>query len=993
MRIHLLSHAVRHALLAGTALGVALPFGIASAQDDSPDQQQATTLDRIEVTGSRIRQVDIETEAPVQIISREHIERQGFQSVADILQNLSSTGSPAISRAAPLSSGEAVGGQFIDLRNIGTQRTLVLVNGKRLGISTNGLQDISLIPTAMVERIEVLKDGASSIYGSDAIAGVINIITRSGYDGAQANAYFGQYSEGDGETTRGDFVMGFTGDRGSLTMAAEYRKEEGVWAKDRPFSAYPQTDRHPTRGWTTVSHYGVINLPAELGGNRVLDPGADWRDIANYHAQDCDVGSVGANVAARCQHTGGVGSIDDKANSNLQMHLRTPIESRSLFVDGVYDVNDAIRFRANMLYSDRDAATQVAGYPLTGIAMSADSYYNPVGSHHGFADPQAATFFRRTWEVPRLTTQNSTTWRFTAGLEGSFEIGERYFDWDVGYLYNNNKVIQHNSGNLWVTKVQQAVGPSFLNPETGRVECGTPGAPIPYGTATGQCIPWNPLIPYGREGDGGLTNNAELQDFLFPLTRNTGETETNVFSANLSGVVATLPAGELGFAVGVETRKEEGQFIPDALATAGETTNLAAGPTRGDYSVDELYAELLIPVLSDMPGAQDLSFSLASRYSDYDTFGDTVNSKFGFKWKPVESLLVRGTWAEGFRAPTIANLYGGGSQTFSFYTDPCDTQFGASATNGAVRARCAQDIADADNFRQLGQGGTAVSGPDSQTGVPFFSGSNPDLSPETSRSKTLGLVWSPPFAERLNMSLDWWKIRVDSTIVADSPTQMLNDCYIQGDASRCVDFTRDPTTGVVNTLSFAVINAGYREIEGFDFDVSYGMDTDVGDFQFNWQSTYKSRDEIKTDTNPDSNPSQLVSIETNNLNGNFRIRSNLNLTWSLDDFSVTWGARYFSAQKEACVLPVALYPGECSDINQANGAPTQSGSINRTGSNTFHDLQVSWKAPWDATVAIGANNVFDRYGPPLYVQPSSNFAYQGEFDIGRFVYMKYQQRF
>ena len=269
--------------------------GVAFAQD----QAQATTLDRIEVTGSRIRQVDVENAAPVLTISRADIEKQGFQSVADILQNISAVGAPAISRAQPLSAGENVGGQFISMRNLGATRTLILVNGKRLGISTSGLQDISLIPTAAVERIEVLKDGASSIYGSDAIAGVVNIITRSNFEGATAQAYYGQYGEGDGETTRADFVMGFTGDRGSLTAAVEYRKEEEVMSGDRPYSAFPQGQWHPTRGWTTVSQWGVINLPAALGGNRVLNTGADWRNINNYHALNTNTGTRAANTSIR----------------------------------------------------------------------------------------------------------------------------------------------------------------------------------------------------------------------------------------------------------------------------------------------------------------------------------------------------------------------------------------------------------------------------------------------------------------------------------------------------------------------------------------------------------------------------------------------------------------------------------------------------------------------------------------------------------------------
>ncbi|HEY5850533.1 MAG TPA: TonB-dependent receptor, partial [Lysobacter sp.] len=667
---------LRDAIVVALAVGTTASIATGAAIAQEQQEQATTTLDRIEVTGSRIRQVDIETEAPVLTITRADIEKQGFQSVADILQNISAVGAPAISRASPLTAGENVGGQFISMRNLGATRTLILVNGKRLGISTSGLQDVSLIPTVAVERIEVLKDGASSIYGSDAIAGVVNIITRSNFEGATANAYYGQYSEGDGETTRADFILGFTGDRGSLTAAVEYRKEEEVFAKDRPYSAYPQSDRHPTRNWTTVSQWGVINDPRNATtnptgvGNLVLNQGADWRNLANYHTLNTNTGSTAADPN---------GSTTDKSNTNQQTHLRTPLESRSLFVNGMFDFNEWVRFRADVLYTDRDADRQVAGYPFQsaaagpipgGFTMSRNSYYNPLGTQHGFATPKDVNFWRRTWEVPRVDSPSSNTWRFSAALEGSFDVADRIFDWDVNYLYNNNTVHQENYGNLNIDRAKQATGASFVD-ANGQVVCGTPDNPA---TAANErnvipgCVPWNPFIPFGREGDGGLTNNQALQDWLFQRLNSSGETETTVYSANLSGSLATLPGGDLGMAVGYENRKEQGRFIPDAQAVTGNSTTLAGGPTQGSYTVDEVYAELFIPLLADITMAKELSFSIASRYSDYDTFGDTVNSKFGFKWKPIDSLLFRGTYAEGFRAPTINDLFGGGSQTFSFFT-------------------------------------------------------------------------------------------------------------------------------------------------------------------------------------------------------------------------------------------------------------------------------------------------------------------------------------
>ncbi|MGO1893395.1 MAG: TonB-dependent receptor plug domain-containing protein [Luteimonas sp.] len=961
-----------------TGIALALGAGAVVAQEPATGDQQATTLDRIEVTGSRIRQVDVETAQPVLTISREEIENQGFQSVADILQNITAAGSPPLSRAAPLSAGEAAGGLAIDLRNLGPQRTLVLVNGKRLGITTTGVQDISTIPAAMVERIEVLKDGASAIYGSDAMAGVVNIITRSGFDGVQGSVYYGQYSAGDGAVQKYDFLMGSTSDRSSITIGVEYAKEDEVWQSDRPFSAEPLGDRHPGLSWTPVGAFGGFEPtwqqrdmfphipfpdptdedPTPSGPRIIVRPGGDPTNPADYIAQD-----MGPNP-------------NHKSNAGEQMHLRTPLERKSLFLDGSYDITDAVRFRTNLMYSNRVTDQAIAGYPMQAASfdtpMHADSYFNPVGS-------TIDNWWRRGWEVPRHSTSDVTTYRFSGAFEGSFQAGERYFDWDVGALYNQNRVLQSSLGNFNLANVRAAVGPSFMNDE-GQVQCGTPDNPITFT----DCVPWNPLLHYGEAGPGSLAGQA-LQDFLFQHEHSRGETRTSIYTANLTGSLADLPGGEMGFAVGLEHRKEQGEFVPDALAVTGGSTNLAGRATRGDYKEDSVYGELFLPLLADVAGARELSLNVSSRYSDYDTFGDTVNSKVGLKWKPIEDLMIRATWAEGFRAPTINNLYGGGSQTFAFYTDPCDTVYGASRDNAAVRARCAQDIANADAFRQLQQGFVPTTNANAQTPLAFFANTgDPDLQPEESISKNVGLVWNPGFAEGLGFSVDWWTINIDNTIVGDSPTQMLNDCYVEQLDARCEDFTRDPETGIVDNMEFGSRNAGFIEMEGFDFGATYRIDTAFGRFGMDWQNTYVTQNEFKTIDSAE------FTSQTNGFGANFRLRSNLGLTWEHGDFGASWSMRYYSAMKETC-LEEDDFPGECSDPDYIAGNPAQTRPINRVGSNTFNDVQLRWAAPWNATISIGANNVFDRHGPPMYTQPNSNTNYYGGFDIGRFVYMKYQR--
>ena len=976
------------------AICLALAVGAVSAAGTGvATAQEATTLDRIEVTGSRIRQVDVETAQPVLTISRTDIDKQGFSSVADILQNISAVGTPPISRANPLLSGENVGGTYISLRDLGATRTLILVNGKRLGISTGGLQDISTIPVSAIERVEVLKDGASSIYGSDAIAGVINIITRTNVEGVKGSVYYGQYSEGDGATRTADLVMGFKGERGSLTLGAEYAKEERVAAADRPYGAFPRSANHPTFGWTTVGEYGGfvsrpadalpgVTYPAASASNPfrevrvVLRDGGNPRNPADYRPQDTN------SLSTR-----------DKSNTNLQTDLRTPQTRRSVFADGIYDITDTIRFRTNLLYSYRDANRQVAGYPYQSLAfgspMAANSYFNPLGK-------ELNNWWRRTWEMPRNTRSELTTYRLTGALEGTFEFADRTFDWDVSYLYNNNKLTETATGDINLTALRASVGPSFLN-SSGQVQCGTAANPINIS----QCVPYNPFLSFGQSGPGALTGNDALIRFLFPTMHSTAETTTKVLNANLAGSLFTLPAGDLGFAIGVEQRKESGEFSPDALVQSGNTSGLTAFPTGGSYKVDEVYAELNIPVLADLPGARELSFNVATRFSDYNTFGNTTNSKFGFKWKPIDSLLLRGTWAEGFRAPTIADLYAGGSQSFDFYTDPCDTRYGAAASSATVRARCQQLFpagVNAANFRQLAQGFTPTTAANTQTPVAFLSGSNAELTPETSTSKTLGFVYSPHFVQNFNISLDWWQIKVKNTIIADTANLILSDCYVNNIDARCAVFSRDPITGIVTDLKRTGINAGYREVEGFDLDVSYKLPTDrFGNFALQWNSTYTSRDDLVTTRNPVThpNPNTGVGWAGTTTGTHFRIRSNVMLSWDYGAFGASWTTRYYSGLKEAC-LSASTFPEECSDPNfrSPNNQGVSIGSpTNVRGATVFNDVQLRWNAPWDATIAVGANNVFGRVGPTLYSQPSANVSYYGGFDIGRFLYMKYTQRF
>ncbi|MGY0559984.1 TonB-dependent receptor [Luteimonas sp. A277] len=952
------THVVRLGVLP-SAIAAALLPAVLAAQETPP--ADPTTLDRIEVTGSRIRGVEIENQQPIVTVTREEIERTGHVSVADLLQNIASAGSPAISRADALASGENVGGYYVDIRNLGATRTLVLVNGVRLGSTTGGLQDLSQIPMAAIDRIDILKDGASSIYGSDAIAAVVNIITRKRFEGAEASVQYGQYTDGDGGETIYSGVFGASNDRGGVTIAAEVMESDPVLAGSRWFSRYGNAGPDfPGSGWSPVSQNGSFCNPCSVPGLSPGDPGyvtPVWNTLRP--------GGNPANAADYVPIT-----PDQYANSNLQMLLQTGLERKSVFTNINYDLTDRITFNGDITYNQRTTNQQIAGYPYQagafGTPLSADSVFNVLG--------RDIDFRRRLWEVPRTTRSELDTMRFVGSLEGYFDVNDRPWDWTVSYAYNKNDLTKTARGDASLLATAPALGPSFFD-DAGVARCGAPGAVID------GCVPWNPLLPYGVPGQGSLAN-ANLQEFLFPLYTDSGETKTKIFSANLTGGLFALPGGDLAFAVGVERREESGEFVPDAFAQSGNHTGLAAQTTRGEYEVDEAYLEFNIPLLRDVPFAQELTVNLASRHSDYSNFGTTTNSKASFLWRPLDELAVRATWAEGFRAPSIDNLFGGSGSSFEFYTDPCSVGVAGSVAGSASCINAGVPV----NYVQLGQGLQPCTSWPCQTPDQFTTGSNPRLGPEESKSWTAGVVWSPGFADGLDLSLDWYSYKISNAIFDDSVNRILRDCYVLGDASRCALVTRDPDDGHISHVFFGLTNLGQIETEGWDFGLKYRTpETAFGGFNFDWQTAYLSSYDVLGQNAAGDD----ILIGGAGETGFFRVRSVLSTNWRVsDEWNATWTARFYSAYHDGCVTA-----RPCSDPDRY--AYGESAPRNRLGSNTFHDVQVAYQAPWNATIALGVDNVLDREASIMFSgnNVSTAFPYYPEFDIGRFAYMRYTQRF
>lgn len=957
-----LSRSIRMICLGGMAFGMSAVY----AQDG-----QEGSMQRVEVTGSRIRQVDRETAQPVQVMTQEQIQKTGLVTVGDILTQLSSAGTPEFSRGGSLTSNIENGGQYITLRNLGSNRLLVLVDGKRWTQTVNGYTDLSTVPSAMIERVEVLKDGASSIYGSDAIAGVVNIILKKKLDGAQLSLYTGANQKGDGRSKDFSLSYGASNDKGRLMVGLSHTEQGVVWPAERDITRYPRGINHPTAGWG-MGPYGDISPVDPVTGGQNNDPATGgWERVLNHG------GGVRSDPRFPSSYHDKTGSIDDKYNTAKDMMFQMPNKLDTLFTKGTVDLPYDMQLTTTAMYSQRKSSTQIAGQPLTSdtqpgykVYIDKNSYYNGFG--------QDLYFLRRTAEVPRVTDNQNRTFHVDSTLSGNFTMRGLAWNWDVGYNHSAQDGYIYSTGNLNLLNLKKALGPSFMNAQ-GVVQCGTLSAPIPLQ----ECTPWD-LI------SGPPAFSPQVRNYVMSTGQATYGSTINSATANLSGEVYQLPAGALGVAAGLERREVRGDDQPGQFEQSGYSSNLAGNPTHGRYTVKEAYLELNIPVLKNAPLAKLLSFDLATRHSDYSNFGSTNNSKASFMWKPVRDLLARGTYAQGFRAPAVGDTFGGGAQSFDDIMDPCDSKFGQRGTAG-VDARCTAAGAR-PGFRQVDQTGTPVTSTDGTQGiVAFISGlGNSSLQPERAKTTTFGIVYSPSFLPGLSGSLDWYDIKISNLITGVSANQTANYCYVQGIQSYCDAIKRDPVSGQINSLSHGNVNAGGLETAGLDLSLNYRFPaTRYGQFGLRSDSTFVSK--LRTQATNDAEwVNQVGEYDAGGVLAYYRIKSNLTLDWTLGKWSASWTARYFSPLRDQCYSHDVSAPIECTNpTGQANWGT----GYNQMGAMVYNDLSVAYKTPWKGQIMVGANNVFDKQPRSTILGAASASRVDANLPIDRFIYVRYNQAF
>ena len=963
-----------------TKIALAVAFAVHSMA--AVAQDAAAPLQRVEVTGSRIRQVDLETAQPVQVMTQEQIQKTGLVTVGDIINNLSSAGSPSFSKGGALTSNRENGGQYVNLRNLGSQRLLVLVNGKRWTQSVAGFTDMSTIPSSMIERIDILKDGASSIYGSDAIAGVVNVILKKSMEGGQLSIYAGRNEKvADGKNKDFSLSYGAGNEKANLMFGLSHTESGAVFARDRESTRFARGPNFPLENlgggpWGRIRQVsasggatGFDKILNHTGDQNMAGIGQDSRNPANYH----DVAAL-TPVAA------------DNWNTTRDMVFAMPSKLDTVFTKGEIELPWDTRLITTAMYSQRKSVSTTAGYPLNSQSQSKfpvyidkDNYFNPYGNQvAGAGQGRDLYFYRRTIEVPRVTENENRTLHIDASLEGDFELRGLPWNWSAGYNHSKISGGTMGTGNLNLLNLKKALGPSFRN-ASGTVQCGTAAAPI----AMADCVPFDIL-----GGPSAATQQA--LNYVMSVSGYTFGSKVDSATADIGGELFNLPGGAVGVAAGIEHRTVTGEDLPGQFERSGFSTDLAGNPTTGRYTVREAYAELNIPVLKGLPFVESLSFNLATRYSDYSNFGSTNNSKFSFTYRPVKDLLARGTWAEGFRAPTVGDTFGGGQQAFDTYLDPCDTVYGEAARTPAVLARCNSGFGGiggtASGFRQRGQtGATITSSGGTQTAVPFNAGAgNSNLQPETATTRTLGLVFSPSFVPGFSAALDWYSIQVDNRIVGVSANYILGECYTQGLPNFCQGIRRDAATGAIIDLARGNANLGQIKTEGVDLEMRYRAPRfSFGQFGFKSETTYL--DEYSTKS---SATSQWIDFS-----GEYdyhRWKSNFTVDWSLGNWSANWGLRYLSPVLDQCLnIPRGW---ECNEPGTFRAGATSAGA-NRLPSLTYHDISVGYKFPWNGNVRLGVNNVFNKAPRFTVLGAASATFVDADLPIDRFFYVRYNQAF
>lgn len=962
MKVHMkifpcskLSKSIKFACYMGTAVTLLSPM--ASAADAVTEE--VDNVERIQVTGSRLSSTNLSQPTPITTIDADEIAKFGTQDLASILSEL-----PAVGATDTLvgnnNSNAGAGLSSADLRRLGSNRTLVLVNGKRhvAGAEGSAQVDLGTIPANMIKRVEIITGGASAIYGSDAVSGVVNVILKDDFEGLEFNVAGSTSTEGVGaENTSVNILAGTsTSDgKGNITFFAGVdRFSETLNTDIRQFSNFGNINNPLNGSEDDSENNGIADrltvpniLSERIDENGVLNPfggrGTLWafKDDGTPVIQT-DRTTLNTGSFAFGDFPNGCDTCFHSENyENYQPSLKKVYVGSSVN----YDINKNITFYSDFKYVNSDILQQFQpSFRFGNVSINvAENAFLDEGLRQTFLDDGTsnvalAKFFDELG--PRTADNKRSTFRFVGGFKGDFTLSETSFEYDLFYVEGQTTNRRKTLNSLIVGNLSAALD-SVIDPSTGNAVCRNQlesaqgEAYSDPATVNGdQCVAYNPF-GFNQASDAA-------KDFVAADVTREDKITQKVFGGSIVSDTSEffeLQGGAIEFAAGFEYREESSEGTTDEFTKSGFLANAATPDSFGEYDVTEFFAELKLPLLEGKFLAEELTLDAAFRTADYSHAGRADAWKVGLIYSPIEELRIRSTYGFAVRAPNITEAFSPVSPGFANISDPCDT------------SRTGNDPDRAANCAAQGIASSFVA--NDNVSIDLLSGGNDQLVSEESTSLTAGIVWTPDYIEGFSIAADFYDIVIDDAITFIGAQDVIDNCVDATggpDASFCSQIDRNSTTNDIELVRSGYLNAAALETQGVEFTLAYRTDLNFvslpGDLKVNLiGNKLLELQQFDFQDRPDE-----INVEKGEI-GDPSLQLRLSAVYSYDDLDVSWTSRYIDRSARFDVSPGADIPEDIS--------PAYVGSI------TTHDLSSAYKLNDTFSFNVGVRNLFDKT-PPGY---------------------------
>jgi iron complex outermembrane receptor protein len=964
---------LRSTILAGfAAAGLTMSPVYAQQQNDDEDEQsEEDSEDTIVVTGSRIRRDAFASVAPLQTIDSQEIRDAGLIDTAQILQTSSvaqgvqldnTIGGAFVTDAGP-------GSNTITLRGLNADQTLLLINGRRVAPSgvegAPSLPNVDIIPTDAIQRIDILLDGASSVYGSDAVAGVVNVILRDNFEGFQVGAYMNSPEQSGGGSHRWNMMVGDSSENGRFMFSMEYFHQDDLEVADRDWNYDPTDGLYCSRDIEIAADGSVLS---ECEGSiinriRTYNYYVDGNpDLASYFANP---GLFGTDVYSTpgTTDTGIMGwSFGNSANEAYRssyLDQTTDIipdsQRYSFLFTGDYTIDrflgqDNVTIFTELLHTNSQTTYKSGYHGQIFGTVNASNPFNPFGF-------DVVPIFASPVSRSNIDVETQYT-RFMSGLQGDWSFMPSWsYEFFGGYTrsmgYSNRPQIDEE-------RLIATIATSRY--EGGQIVCGydTSNYELFGFLSPSNCVPVNLFHPnlYPNDGVTAPHFGSEAEREYLEINRTaTTIVDQLIFGGFTTGPLFELPAGEVSGVFGIEWRRDSLDSGTDTVTSQGRAAGYFADRRSvGSAELTEYYGELAIPIVSGAPFAEDISLELAGRLTDHEYYGQNSTYSARASWVVTDFLTFNATTGTSFRAPNLRELFLGGQTGFtSGFADPCVVPNAARGpgntydpTNdnrdAVVLANC---VAEGVDPTSLGLTGTPS--------IESFRAGNPGLEPETSDAMSIGFVFDQPFTDRFDASVrvSYFSIEVEDSIAIPGTAFSLGQCYNSTNFPNdpfCARRQRDANTGLLTFVDNTPFNVATQETTGWDYNGRFNMDFDfLGGFNYDMNATFTKSEEILNRTTATSDLLNFVGDW-----GNPEWRGSISNRFARGDWSVLWRARYLGEQASIRNVVGVDYGDRIEAASELGGD-----AVDSWDAVWYHDLSVSLdRDTW--AVTFGVNNLFNE---------------------------------